>query len=311
MTQDHRAGTIDMVSVIIPSRDDRYLQKTINDLLAKATGEIEVIVVLDGIWHIIKDDPRVIVVHHGLVDNNYGMRASINAGMNIAKGEYVCKVDEHIMMDTGWDEKLKADCKDNWVVVPRRKRLDPDKWENIEDGRDPIDYMYLTNPFMRPGDKTNGLRGKEWREKYNERKDVLIDDLMTTQGSFYFMKKSWWDTMFPNGMDEEKYGPFTSEAQEIGNTSWFMGGKMVVNKKTWYSHWWKGSRGKGYKFTTKQYDEHQKYSELGRVNAVTHWLTTKEYKHDFEWMMNHFWPVPTWPENWQEFVKEQLKSYSH
>lgn len=296
------------VSVVIPSRDPRYLQKTIDDTLAKASGKVEVIVVLDGYWTKLEDNKNVKIIHHGLVNDNFGMRESINKGMAIAQGDYVMKLDEHCMWDEGWDDKLK-ECEDNWVVIPRRKRLDPDKWENIEDGRNHVDYMYLTNPFMRPGDKSNGLRGAEWREKYNERKDVEIDDLMTTQGSCYFMPHKWWDILFPSGMDDEFYGPFTSEAQEICNTSWFMGGKVMVNKKTWYSHWWKGKRGKGYGFSRKQYEEHGKLTEKGRINAIKHWLTTKDYKRDFNWLMEKFSPVPTWPSDWKEYIVKKMKEY--
>ena len=38
------------LSVIIPCHKDPYLQKTIDSLLENATGEIEVIAVLDGYW---------------------------------------------------------------------------------------------------------------------------------------------------------------------------------------------------------------------------------------------------------------------
>lgn len=292
-------------SVIIPSRSDQYLQKTVDDLLNKAKGEVEIIVVLDGRWSELRDDKRVVIVHQGTQHDNFGMRAGINAGMSIAKGEYVIKIDEHCMMDEGWDEKLKADCEDNWVVIPRRYRLDPDKWENIEDGRRPIDYMYLTNPFMRPGDKTNGLRGQEDKQRFDERKDILIDETMSWQGSCYFTKKTWWDTLFPEGLEDDLYGPFTSEAQEIGNKTWLMGGKLMVNKKTWYSHWWKGKKGKGYGFSNSQYVKHQAETERGRQYTIDYWLTTKDYKYDFNWLMEKFSPVPTWPEDWKGYILEK------
>jgi len=56
------------LSIIIPSRDDRYLQKTIDDLIEKAVGEIEIIVVLDGYWPttMVKDHPLVKIIHHGI-----------------------------------------------------------------------------------------------------------------------------------------------------------------------------------------------------------------------------------------------------
>jgi glycosyltransferase involved in cell wall biosynthesis len=100
-----------MVSVVIPSRNAEFLQRTIDDLFAKAKGEIEVIVVLDGFW---PDPPiinrnNLIIIHHGEVHNNKGMRFSINAGMAVAKGSHVMKIDEHCIVDEGWDEKLLAD----------------------------------------------------------------------------------------------------------------------------------------------------------------------------------------------------------
>ena len=39
-----------MLSVIIPSRNEVFLQQTIDDVLRNAVGEIEVIAVLDGYW---------------------------------------------------------------------------------------------------------------------------------------------------------------------------------------------------------------------------------------------------------------------
>ena len=40
----------DKVSVIVPSRNEIFLNKTVEDLFRTATGEIEVIVILDGYW---------------------------------------------------------------------------------------------------------------------------------------------------------------------------------------------------------------------------------------------------------------------
>lgn len=288
------------LSVIIPSRSPEYLQKTIDDLLIKARGEIEIIVILDGIWPnpAIKDDPRVIVLHHGSQHNSVGMRDSINYGIRIARGEFIMKTDEHCMFDEGYDLKLSADCEFKWVVIPRRHRLDPEAWKLIQDGRPPVDYMYIAYPYERPNDKTCGLHGAEWRDKHYERKDILIDDLMTWQGSCYFMRKSTWEWL--GELDSTLYGTFTQEAQEIGNKVWLKGGRLVVNKKTWYAHWHKGKNGKGYGFSNRQYDMHVAGTEKGRLFCIDYWTETKDYEKNFEWLLNKFWPLPTWPENWKE-----------
>ena len=107
-----------MLSIIIPSRSPQYLQQTIDDLLTKAEGPVEIIVVMDGLWAPLKDDPRVIILHHGGVHASKGMRASINAGVAISTGTHIMKIDEHCTVDQGYDVKLKADCEENWVVIP-------------------------------------------------------------------------------------------------------------------------------------------------------------------------------------------------
>jgi hypothetical protein len=304
---------MDRVSVIIPDRNGQpYLQKTVDDILAKAEGDIEIIVVADGIWPdpMLTDDKRVHILYHGSVHNNLGMREGINRGVAVSTGKYILKADEHTMWDQGFDTKLKADCDDNWVVIPRRKRLEPESWALIEDGRPPIDYMYLAYPYERPYDKTCGLHGAEWRERHFERKDVLVDDLMSWQGSAYFMTRKHWDRCIKE-LDTENYGTFTQEAQEIGNKTWLSGGRLVVNKKTWYAHFHKGKKGKGYGFSNEQYKRHMEGTEKGRVYCINYWLNTKEYQYDFEWLLQKFWPVPTWPENWKYTVEEdRMKDYS-
>ncbi len=297
-----RRNTV-QTSVIIPSRTDQYLQKTIDDLLAKAESSVEIIVVFDGYWPnpLLKPDNRVHIVHHGTLHNHRGMRAGINTGVALARGKYIMKIDEHCSVDQGWDVKLAADCEYNWVVIPRRYRLEPDSWTLYEDGRPPIDYMYLAYPYERPFDKTCGLHGSEWRRP--ERDNILIDDTMSWQGSCWFMHRLYFNDLFPEGLDDINYGEFTQEAQEIGNTVWLSGGRLVVNKKTWYAHFHKGKRGKGYGFSREQYKRHMDGTEKGRVYCINYWLSTQDYKYDFEWLLNKFWPVPTWSEDWIERLK--------
>lgn len=302
------------VSIVIPSRNGQpYLQQTIDDLISHAEGEIEIIVVCDGVWPDppLKSDPRINIIHHGTVHDSLGMREGINRGIAVSDGEYIMKIDEHCMVDQGFDTKLKADCEADWVVIPRRHRVDWETWTLINDGRPPVDYMYLAYPYERPFDKTCGLHGAEDRQRGIDRADVLIDDVMTSQGSCYFTHRKYWDELFPDGMETEKYGTFTQEAQEISNKVWLSGGRMVVNKKTWYAHMHKGKRGKGYGFSNEQYKKHMEGTEKGRLYCIEYWLNTHDYKYDFEWLLNKFWPVPTWPEDWKtRIIEDRKKDYS-
>lgn len=302
-----------MLSVIIPSRQPEFLQRTVDDFLQKAEGEVEIIVVLDGYWPevMLNDDKRVKIIHQGTVHNNLGMRAGINAGIAIAEGNYIMKIDEHCLVSQGYDMHLARTCQEDWLVVPRRYRLDAENWQIIEDGRKPIDYMYVSYPYRKLLDSTSGLYGAEDRQRFYDRKDIEVDDLMTMQGSCWFLRKDYFNKLFPNGMDDENYGPFNHEAQELSNTVWLSGGRVVVDKAVHYAHYHKGKKGKGYGFSREQYRRFMADKERARLYAIGYWLTTKDFKYDWEWLMEKFKPVPTWPENWSEQIKkDELKDWS-
>ena len=117
-----------MVSVVIPSRLEKYLEQTIRSILSAAEGEIEVIAVLDGYLpdpQIDLKDKRVMFLHY---PEPIGQRAAINAGARAAKGKYILKTDAHSMFDKGFDVKLAADCEYDWTVIPRMYNLDAEKW---------------------------------------------------------------------------------------------------------------------------------------------------------------------------------------
>jgi glycosyltransferase involved in cell wall biosynthesis len=264
-----------MLSVIIPSRVERYLQKTVDDLNNKAKEPIEIIVVLDG--YIPEEPIKGAVV---LPMDKVGMRACINKGMGMSQGTYVMKLDEHCMFDDGFDVKLKEDCKDNWVIVPRRYRLDADDWKIMEDGRPPVDYMYqaIIGGVM---------RGWKDLDRAEKNKDILVDDTMSFQGSCYFMhRKYWFDLIHP--MDDANYGPFANEAQEICNRVWLSGGEVKVNKKTWYAHWYRTQN--LYNFSKEQLKEFNKSIDAGHKYCTNYWLNEWRGLHDYKWLVDKFNP---------------------
>jgi glycosyltransferase involved in cell wall biosynthesis len=268
-----------MISVVIPSRNEPYLQKTIRDLLANAKGQIEIIAILEGYWLPIGEyvnDPRVRYIHFSRAK---GMRNAINSGVSIAKGEYILKCDAHCMFKEGFDVDLTKSCASNWVVVPRRYALEPSTWSLIANPKYPVDYMYLSNE----------LHGVVWDEK-NKNEDLkyrVIDDLMSSQGSCWFMRKDYYHEL--ELMEEEKFGTFASEFQEIGLKCWLTGGRVIVNKNTWYAHWHK-TESRGYSLDK---EDGQK-----AVQYVRDWMdgkySCKGQIYDLKWLLDMFKPVPTW-----------------
>lgn len=106
------------------------------------------------------------------------------------------------------------------------------------------------------------------------------------------MKKTWF-TDFLKGMCEIGYGSFSQEPQEIGLKTWLGGGEVKVNKKTWYAHLHKGKR------YGRMYSISQREIVRGHDWAARHWMNNEEphMVHKMEWLIEKFWPVPTWPED--------------
>lgn len=278
------------VSVLIPARNELFLAQTIDDLLKNAAGDIEIIVVLDGWWPqpALKDDPRLIVVHR----ERQGMREAINGAVAIARGEYIMKVDAHCSFAEGFDETLKTDCDDNWIVIPRRYSLNSDDWR-IKPDKPFIDYEYLCHP------STNGgrMHGKRWMERTTQRINIPLDENMTFQGSCWFMTKSHFINCIGR-MQSDGYGTFIGEAQELGLTTWLAGGKIMTNKKTWYAHLWKGKPYRaehlerlGFAYTRIGQTE----LKSGNAYLVDYWMNQR--REDLFRFIEHFWPVPTWSED--------------
>ena len=211
---------MEVVSVIIPSRKERFLNQTTFDVKNKFKGEFEIIVVLDGGWAEPVEGVKYIYNKDAL-----GMRTAINQAVSAARGKYILKLDAHCMVDEGIDEKLKASHRANWVQVPRRKRFDPVKWELTDLESPDVDYMFVSRY---KGHKDND------KNRDPKLKKKLIDDIEVFQGSCYFMARDYFNKL--GILDDKNFGKIGSEALEITLKCKHDGGRVVVNKNTWYAH---------------------------------------------------------------------------
>ena len=284
------------LSVLIPSKGEKYLQKTIDDILLKAVEDIEIIVILDGYWPDppLQNHKNVVVIHWG---EGKGLRPAVNAGAEIAKGEDLMKCDAHCMFEQGFDKILKSDCDDNWLIIPRRVSLDPEKWEVANTGKAPIDYEFISFPH-RDLEAPSVRKGNIWYDRAKSRLNIPIDDDMSFQGSCWFLKKKHFQKLGP--LEVNGWGTFVLEPEELGNKVWLSGGKVMVNKNTQYAHWHKGKEnGRGYFIDRRGL-------QRGREYNTKFWMTNQwlpqwpKQEHPFEWLIDYFWPVPTWEPNWRE-----------
>ena len=278
-----------MLSICIPSKTEKFLDNTIRDVLENATGEIEVFPILDGYDCPRIDDPRV---HYIVMPETPYMkkRHGINKMVEMCKGDYVATLDAHCLVAKGFDEQLIKDHKPNWVQVPQRRRLDAENWcEQDQCGRPPIDYEYfMWNAVY----KDRGLHGYKWDSRTLERKDIMIDDILTMQASMWFMTKDWY--IKRGFMKTDGYTGWGAEAEEICLETWKNGGECKVNKNTSYMHLHKG----------KQYGRmyHLGEGERRASYAYSYDYWVNENKDFFKKIINKFMPLPNWPENWEELL---------
>jgi len=274
-----------MISIIIPARTEKYLNHTIKDVLSKATSEIEIIVVLDGYgdypYKPIKDK-RVRYISFPLpVNDERRKRQAVNAAVSISQGKYICWLDAHCVVAPGFDEVLVKDSQDDLVIVPSMYSLDLEKWDRKGT---PEDYRYWKWSSLRDG------RFAQWRwmKRHEERKDVSIDDIFCTQGSFFFMTRKWFDKC--GFMQTDGYMGWGQEGEEICLTTLLNGGGVVVDKHTWYAHLRKEQMGKRmYKYVSAE--PSYKYS-------YNYWV--HKQKDFFIKTINKFMPIPNYPANWKE-----------
>lgn len=294
------------VSVIIPCRSETLevepgvsvLERTVRDVHEKAAGEIEIVVVFDGppYQHV---PPYVIPIHAPWG----GTKVAINLAAQAASGEYLFKLDGHCSVGEGFDEILQADMEENWIVTPRFYVLDPLKWDWQDDRF--YDYFRLPCPFT----YKRGVMfqaGGHWPERNEPRKDFTLDENMKLHGSCFFVSRDfYWNAL--GGLDPKNgAGSWNGEDIELSLKTWLgpWGGGLMVNKHTWYAHMHRG----GQRPREWGFSYHEAYASA--FWTARYWLNNQwpERAHDFEWLVDRFWPIPGWPENWKETYAEWKSS---
>jgi glycosyltransferase involved in cell wall biosynthesis len=292
-----------ITTIIIPSKTEVFLKRTIEDVLEKATGNIEVLPVVDGYWppeNEIVRDPRVRYIHLE-PSNKAQKRHGINRAVSECKGDYVMSVDAHVMFAKGFDEQLIKDHNPNWVQVPRRHRLDAENWclQTQSDNRPPIDYEYIMFPPLVTNNNGGfkAIHGFKWDARTLAEWDIPIADTAEFQGSCWFMTKEWFQRM--GFMQIEGYTGWGQESEELVFTTVKIGGRVVTNKNTWYAHLHKGEKyGRMYWMSRAENRESYKYS-------YNKWII--ENNEFFISYIDRFPRMPGWPDDWKEQIRNLKK----
>ena len=286
------------VSIIIPVFKEPYLNKTIDSLLENCVEDVEIIPVFDGMMpeEPLPKDSRIKPVY---LEENRGMRGAINAGLIAATGEFIAKIDAHCIVAYGFDKELVESCKENWLMIPRRYSLKEEGW-CIDGTRYARDYHYFS--FPEPSGHGRAIFIGEWHARDKERKDVIIDDTLAFQGSFWFANRKYFMSHVGFLDDRERtYGSIAEDQLEIGLKYWLNGGEPKVHKGTWYAHLSKRGHHYHNKVFSRLHKKDQQYID-GSEWATSHWMNNEEpgMQETFQWLIKKFEP-PTW-ENYNNLI---------
>jgi len=317
------------LSILIPSRNEMFLARTIKDILENIEADTEVIAVLDGKWADpeVEQNERVKVIY---MPESVGQRAATNIAARIAKGKYIMKVDAHCSFDKGFDRKMLEGFKvtgDNVTVVPIMRNLwafdwqckkCKNKWyqgptptfccsdkkgkrENKEcDGKE-FEKIIMWKGKEKPQSTSYAFDSRPHFEyfgeytktkKYKKDKKTGFTETMGLQGSCFMLTK---DNYWKWDVSDETAGSWGNQGIEVACKTWLTGGRVLVNHNTWYAHMFR-TQGGDFGFPYKQ-----RGKEVNKTKSKI-WtdITEQKIPHQklkVDWLIERFMPVKDWTED--------------
>jgi glycosyltransferase involved in cell wall biosynthesis len=304
------------LSVIIPARNEEFLKLTVEDILKNKRGSTEIIVGLDGYLPDppLVQHPNLKILHYG---EAIGQRAITNRCVSLSDAKYVLKVDAHCAFDEGFDVKMVEafqETGDNVVMAPLMRNLHVFDWKCPKCGF----KHYQDKGDICPNDGTKMRKKILWYAKpspqstaycfdpephfqyHGDQRKKQVGDIvesMSLQGSaFMCSREKYWEL----NICDEQFGSWGSQGIEVACKFWLSGGRVLVNKKTWYAHLFRTKNVFGFP-----------YPQSGRqVQHAKHLAKDLFFKnkwpkavHKLSWLVEKFWP----PVGWTDEDLQKLK----
>lgn len=305
------------LSILIPARNEMFTARTVQDIIEKKRGKTEVIVGLDGQWSEpgLEDHPDVKIIY---VSQSIGQRAMTNKLCRLSQAKYVMKVDAHCAFDEGFDIKLMADMQDDWTAVPTMKNLHAFDWVCPDGHRR---YQGPSGPCQECGKETT--RDVIWYAKpspnstsyrfdktlkfqyfgeYKAKQEGDLVESMSLQGScFMLTRDKYWEL----NICDENAGSWGHQGSEVALKTWLSGGRVIVNKKTWYAHMFRTQGGDfGFPWPAKEGEIEKVRQHFRNIFLEDKWPLAK---HNLQWLVDKFGPVPDWHDPSDNKVEDTKK----
>jgi glycosyltransferase involved in cell wall biosynthesis len=309
-----------LLSVLIPARNEEWLNRTVADVLANIRGDSEVIVIADGQWPV-----EPLALHERLTivktPDSIGQRAATNLAARLSNARYVMKLDAHCQVSEGFDITLAEACDvmgPDVCMIPGQYNLHAFDWvctegHRVYQGPTPVNGCTWKLKSAKPEDPICGkpaqreiiwkkrdsryttawrfdsaLHFQYWGDYQEQHKDQQIHPVMSCLGACWFVDRNHFLSL---GALDEAHGSWGQMGTELACKYWLSGGSMVVNKNAWFAHLFRTQGGDfsfPYPLTGEQQDKARKRSAWLWKDG--NWPLAK---YDLRWLLDRFNP-PGW-----------------
>lgn len=261
------------LSILVPSRNEEWLQKTLEDILEHIEGDTEIL------W---EEDTMPI-----------GQRALTNKLARKSTAKYLMKVDAHCSFSQGFDVKMMADMEDNRVLIPAMLNLYAFDWV-CKDGHrtyqsninkcptcgQSVDKQAVWQPKPKPV-MTNGcFDSKAIFQWHDPQPELLKHQTMCIQGAgFMVTRENYWKW----NLCDEAFGSWGSHGVEISIKTWQNGGEVWATRNAYMAHLYRSA---------EEFPYQRDMTQVDQANAMAKKLLTK----DIEWLIRKFEMPTDWSE---------------
>lgn len=292
------------LSIIIPARNEEFLNRTVEDICKNKRGATQIIVGLDGQWPLVplESHPDVVILYY---PESIGQRAIANQCVELSRAKYIMKVDAHCAFDEGFDVKMIEKMADDITMIPVMKNLHVFDWvcsdghrryQGMEGkcttnncGKEMVKEV-IWEPKKNPNSKSyrfdTTMHFQYWGE-WGNRQTGDLTETMSIQGScFMLTRDKWWELEICS----EDFNSWGQQGVEVACKTWLSGGRVLVNRTTWYAHLFRTNNFGGFPYDNPG-DKVNENRELSReLFERNKW---KGAKHPFSWLIQKFHP-PEW-----------------
>jgi hypothetical protein len=195
------------------------------------------------------------------------------------------------------------DMQDDWTMVPKMYNLHAFDWvcknghrryqgpEGVcEECGEPTEMDILWQPKKSPETTAmrfdGTLRFKYWSDYKKRQGDGHIVETMSLLGACWMATR---DKYWELELCDEKHGSWGQQGTEVACKTWLSGGRLVVNKRTWFAHLFRTQKGFGFPYPNPGISKAREYSR-------DLWLKDSwdKAQYPLSWLINKFAPVPDW-----------------